>query len=58
LNFESKLSEDFKDQKIHGDLAANFAMAMAKISGKASVDINDSELDTMNSKFLEYVGEF
>lgn len=31
---------------------------MLKIAGKASVDINDSELDIMNSKFLKYEGEF
>ena len=31
---------------------------MLKIAGKGSVDIQDETLDTVNSKFLDYEGEF
>ena len=32
--------------------------AMLTIAGRAEVDIKDEELETVNSKFLDYEGEF
>ena len=36
----------------------SFMHAMLQIAGKANVDINDKSLETVNSKFLDYEGEF
>lgn len=58
LKFESKLADFADDQKIKGSVNASFERAMLKIAGDAKVDIKEDCIETVESKYLNYTGEF
>lgn len=58
LKFESKLEDFFDDQKISGQVNASFQMAMLSITGDAKVDVKEDCFEAVESKYLNYTGEF
>ena len=71
MKFESKLKEELADKKIKGSLSEYFRTSLVGFACKANVgindkyltvkspvEINDDFLEVVNSKFLDYEGEF